>query len=58
MLSTQANSTIFKIGEEEIERVKKFTYLGSVITTSGGAIDDVKARIRKAEIAFAQLKNI
>jgi hypothetical protein len=48
----------FTIGGHEVEKVDKFTYLGSVITTTGGAGDDVRTRIRKAEAAFAQLRNI
>jgi hypothetical protein len=53
-MSNNNSDARFRIGNEEIERVEKFTYLGSVITASGGALDDVRARLRKAEVAFAQ----
>lgn len=41
-----------------IERVESFQYLGSIITTSGGADEDVKQRILKARRAFIQLNPI
>lgn len=40
---------------EEIEEVYTFSYLGSVVSTSGGAEEDVKNRIKKANVAFVQL---
>jgi hypothetical protein len=39
----------------EIEEVDKFTYLGSMMTSTGGTEDEVKARIQKANTAFIQL---
>ncbi|XP_078603943.1 uncharacterized protein LOC144877771 [Branchiostoma floridae x Branchiostoma japonicum] len=42
----------------ELEIVKEFTYLGSVISSDGGATKDVDARIGKAKAAFAQLKPV
>ncbi|XP_073670704.1 uncharacterized protein [Paramisgurnus dabryanus] len=42
----------------ELETVKEFTYLGSVISNDGGATKDVEARIGKAKAAFAQLKPV
>ncbi|XP_019626733.1 PREDICTED: uncharacterized protein LOC109471784 [Branchiostoma belcheri] len=42
----------------ELEIVKDFTYLGSVISSSGGAEMDIEARIGKAKAAFAQLKPV
>lgn len=50
--------TSFVLDGLPIERVEKFTYLGSQITTDGGAREDVKTRIRKAQCAFGQLQNI
>ena len=35
-----------------------FTYLGSVMSTSGGADEDVKSRINKANVAFNMLRPI
>ncbi|VDO50724.1 unnamed protein product [Schistosoma margrebowiei] len=37
------------IDEEDLEDVKTFTYLGSIIDEHGGSDADVKARIGKAE---------
>ncbi|CAH1266510.1 Hypp3401 [Branchiostoma lanceolatum] len=42
----------------ELELVKEFTYLGSVISNDGGTTKDVEARIGKAKASFAQLKPI
>jgi hypothetical protein len=55
-IGTQAAT--FFIEENPIESVNSFTYLGSEITTDGGAREDVKIRIRKAQVAFSQLSNI
>lgn len=46
------------IGEEELEEVDQFTYLGSVISKTGGTDEDIKARISKARQAFAMLKPV
>ncbi|VDP49555.1 unnamed protein product [Schistosoma margrebowiei] len=43
---------------EDLEGVKTFTYLGSIIGEHGGSGADVKARIGKARTAYLQLKNI
>ncbi|VDO73345.1 unnamed protein product [Schistosoma mattheei] len=44
---------------EDLEDVKTFTYLGSIIDEHGGGSDaDVKARIGKARTEYLQLKNI
>ncbi|VDO70461.1 unnamed protein product [Schistosoma margrebowiei] len=42
----------------DLEVVKTFTYLGSITDEHGGSDADVKARIRKARVAYLQLKNI
>ncbi|VDP30744.1 unnamed protein product [Schistosoma curassoni] len=42
----------------DLEDVKTFTYLGSIIDEHGGSDADVKARIGKARAAYLQLKNI
>lgn len=49
---------VVKIGNEPIEEVDKFTYLGSIVTPSGGTEEDVNARINKARTAFSQLNKI
>ncbi|VDP08605.1 unnamed protein product [Schistosoma mattheei] len=40
------------IDEEDLEDVKTFTYLGSIIDEHGGSDADVKARIGKATAAY------
>ncbi|VDP60543.1 unnamed protein product [Schistosoma curassoni] len=42
----------------DLEDVKTFTYLGSIIDEHGGSDADVEARIGKARAAYLQLKNI
>ncbi|VDP32478.1 unnamed protein product [Schistosoma curassoni] len=46
------------IDGEDLEDVKTFTYLGSIIDEQGGSDGDVKARIGKARTAYLQLRNI
>ncbi|VDP07018.1 unnamed protein product [Schistosoma margrebowiei] len=46
------------IDGEDLEDVKTFTYLGSIIDDHGGSDADVKARIGKARAAYLQLRNI
>ncbi|VDP44838.1 unnamed protein product [Schistosoma margrebowiei] len=46
------------IDGEDLEVVKIFTYLGSIIDEHGGSDADVKARIGKARAAYLQLRNI
>ncbi|VDP69826.1 unnamed protein product [Schistosoma curassoni] len=46
------------IDGEDLEDVKTFAYLGSIIDEHGGSDADVKARIGKARAAYLQLKNI
>ena len=40
---------------EAIERVSEFTYLGSIISDTGGTDEDITARIRKAQSTFSML---
>jgi hypothetical protein len=46
------------IRDTEVENVEQFTYLGSIISTTGGTDEDIKARKRKAQQAFAMLKSV
>ncbi|VDP63890.1 unnamed protein product [Schistosoma curassoni] len=46
------------IDREDLEDVKTFTYVGSIIDEHGGSDADVKARIGKARAAYLQLNNI
>ncbi|VDP02554.1 unnamed protein product [Schistosoma margrebowiei] len=46
------------IDGEDLEDVKTFTYLSSIIDEQGGSDADVKARIGKARAAYLRLRNI
>ncbi|CAH8554670.1 unnamed protein product [Schistosoma intercalatum] len=46
------------IDGEDVEDVKAFTYLGSIIDKQGGSDADVKARIGKARVAYLQLNDV
>ena len=52
------NNTPIQVGNEVIENVEKFTYLGSVVTPNGGTEADVHSRINKARASFAQLSKV
>ena len=43
---------------EALDEVESFTYLGSIVDSTGGTDADVRARIGKARAAFQQLKNV
>ena len=45
-------------GDEVIKRTNHFTYLGSVVSESGGTEEDIVARIRKAQQAFVTLRSV
>ena len=46
------------IDDTPVEKVQKFTYLGSLIHQTEGASADIKTRIDKANASFAMLKTI
>nr|XP_032513083.1 uncharacterized protein LOC116767039 [Danaus plexippus plexippus] len=46
------------IGTEAIEKIHKYTYLGSIVSESGGAEEDIASRIAKSRAAFAQLRPV
>ena len=46
------------IGEQDIEYVENFTYLGSNISNTGDVEKDVRTRIGKAAGVFQRLRNI
>ncbi|VDP02798.1 unnamed protein product [Schistosoma curassoni] len=54
--NTECNNRITIDGD--LEDVKTFTYLGSIIDEHDGSDADVKAWISKARAAYLQLKNI
>ncbi|VDP71785.1 unnamed protein product [Schistosoma curassoni] len=55
--NTACNNPI-TIDGEDLQDVKTFTYLSSVIHEHNGSDADVKARIDKARAIYLQLKNI
>ena len=46
-----------KLGEQDLEDVTEFTYLGAKVTKDGNTEAEIKTRINKAMGAFAALKN-
>ena len=52
------SSRKIRVNDADIEEVESFTYLGSVVDTSGGSDSDVANRINKARGAFYSLKKI
>ena len=46
------------LGNEKIDQVGSFTYLGSIISKDGGSSEDLKSRIDKAQGVFSQLKKV
>ena len=46
------------IGQEELENVKCFKYLGSMLTEDGSCTCDIKSRIAMAKAAFNKKKNL
>ena len=44
------------LGNEKIDQVGSFTYLGSIISKDGGSSEDVKSRIAKAQGVFFTVK--
>ncbi|VDP01868.1 unnamed protein product [Schistosoma margrebowiei] len=53
-----ACTNLITIDGGDLEDVKTFKYLGSIIDEHGGSDTDVKARIGKARAAYLQLRNI
>ncbi|VDP83648.1 unnamed protein product [Schistosoma mattheei] len=53
-----ACTNLIKTDGDDLESVKTYTYLGSIIDEQGGSGADVKARIGKARAAYSQMKNI
>ena len=50
--------TPIRLGEQDIEYVENFTYLGSNISSIGDVEKDVNNRIGKAAGVFQRLRNI
>ena len=47
-----------RLGNNEIEDVTSFTYVGSIVDTTGGTDQDIKIRIGKARTAYIILRKI
>jgi hypothetical protein len=46
------------VGNEKIDQVCSFTYLGSIIGKDCGSSEDFKSRIAKAQGVFPQLRKV
>ena len=42
-----------KIGNEEVEDVEEFAYLGATVKKDGGGTEDIMKRLRKARVALS-----
>ena len=51
------NNNIMLTGQA-IEDVNEFTYIGSIVSPTGGTEEDIKARRKKAQQAFAMLRSV
>jgi hypothetical protein len=58
MRINSAQTDKLTIRDTEVENVEQFTYLDSIISTTGGTDKEIKARKRKAQQAFAMLKSV
>ena len=47
-----------KIGDSTVEDVQQFTYLGSIVSTSGGTDEDISTRKKKAQQIFSIFKPV
>ena len=45
-----------RVGEEVLEQVEKYKYLGSLVTQDGRCVEDIKTRIAIAKNAFTKIK--
>ena len=57
MVNTSRTEPI-RLGGDEIGNNKSFTYLGSIMDTTGGTIENNKIRIGKDKIAYILLQKI
>lgn len=58
IMGVNVDDADFYIGENIIERVQSFSYLGSIISTDGGAAADINNRINLARAAFASMRPV
>ena len=57
-IQSSANTGNITCGDEVLEQVTAFTYLGSLVSTTGGTEEDVEGRCRKAQAAFCMLRPV
>ena len=57
MTTTTGTQTI-RVNQNDVEKVDKFTYLGSAITQNGTSEKDVECRIGKAYEVFKKMQHI
>lgn len=55
---TRKTQVQVSVGNQQIEEVNQFTYLGSIVASTGGADADINCRIGKAAAVFRQLRPI
>ena len=53
-----ANAGDIMYRRKALEQVTVVTYLVSIVTTTGGAEEDVEASCRKAQVAFSMLRPV
>ena len=58
MRTNSTQTAPITINEHQIEQVDQYTYLGSIISRTGGTDEDIQARIAKARHAFATLRPV
>ena len=56
-LNTRVEEAI-RLGEETLENVDHFTYLGGIVTKTGGCDEDIKSRLGKARWQFNRMRKI
>ena len=55
MTLLKKQQTPITLDDKNLQEVDQFTYLGSIVSTTGGSDEDVRARIGKARYAFISL---
>jgi len=57
-ISRQPSPVTIKIEQKQLEKVKCFKYLGSMLTEDGRCTCEIKSRIAMAKSAFSKKKNL
>src|SRR5579871_6002493 len=58
IMTNSNNQQAVIVGNQTLENIEQFTYLGSVVSLQGGTEEDIKSRLNKARAAFAMMKPI